>query len=211
MVRLATRSRGAQRRATVRGSVLRLSTACVRGASPTSSTRCTLMGSPSICRASGGPAHRGADVACDRCQERRRLPLWPARSGRMESLPADEREDDPGREPFARDRQRRRAVRPREHVRGRQSLDREHGGRGGSLARAEATPVRTLGDTVSKEVKSGRQVVAHHRTKRNSRVLTARVTKSAAREAGHSHGRGQNAADRQPRTADGNRNPEAPS
>jgi hypothetical protein len=52
-----------------------------------------------------------------------------------------------------------------------------------SLARAEATPVRTLGDTVSKEVKSGRQVVAHHRTKRNSRVLTARVTAKSVRHA----------------------------
>ena len=53
----------------------------------------------------------------------------------------------------------------------------------GSLARAEPTQVRALEDAASKEVKPERQVVAHRRTKRNSRVVTARATTKPVRHA----------------------------
>jgi hypothetical protein len=52
-----------------------------------------------------------------------------------------------------------------------------------SLSSAEPTPVRAPEDAVSKEVKPGRQVVAHRRTKRGSRVVMARVTAKPARNA----------------------------
>jgi hypothetical protein len=52
-----------------------------------------------------------------------------------------------------------------------------------SLSSAEPTPVRAPEDAASKEVKPGRQVVAHRRTKRGSRVVTARVTAKPARNA----------------------------
>ena len=52
---------------------------------------------------------RSAALARNRRQERRRLSLWSAQPGRMEPLPADERQDHPGRESAARDRSPRRA------------------------------------------------------------------------------------------------------
>jgi hypothetical protein len=52
-----------------------------------------------------------------------------------------------------------------------------------SLARAEPTPARALEDAASKEVKPGRQVVAHRRAKRGSRVVTARVSDKSVRHA----------------------------
>src|SRR5215813_10524999 len=85
---------------------------------------------------------RSAVVALDRGQERRRMSLWPARSGGMESLPADERKNHLGAESLARNRDIGRPGRPREHVRGRQSHDRGHGkcSRVGVARRAHAHP-----------------------------------------------------------------------
>ena len=89
----------AQRRNAVRGRVLGLSTAGIR--------RRRLLRQVQLAahlRARRRHAwHRAARlagsaaVARDRRQERRRLSLWSARPGRMESLPADEREDHRGR------------------------------------------------------------------------------------------------------------------
>ena len=69
-------------------------------------------------------------LARDRRPERRRVSIRAARPGRVESLPTDEPQDHSGGEPAARDRARRRPVRPRKHVRGRQHHHRGHGERG---------------------------------------------------------------------------------
>src|SRR5262245_65009055 len=55
---------------------------------------------------------RSTVVAPDRCQERCRLSLWSAQPRRMESLPADERQDHLGPEPLARDGELRGPIRP---------------------------------------------------------------------------------------------------
>jgi hypothetical protein len=52
-----------------------------------------------------------------------------------------------------------------------------------SLAKAEPTPARAPEDAADKEDKPGRQMLAHRRTKRGTRVVTARVTAKPVRHA----------------------------
>ena len=95
-------SGGATGRFGFRRRFLCLSTACIRhrGIRHTNSTRFIPTGSPSICTASA-TRHAGNPALARHCRPaRRRLPLRAGQSGRMESLPADARQNHPGRNPL---------------------------------------------------------------------------------------------------------------